>query len=151
MTLEAKNLDSPEDKRSFEHGELRMVQVGGTTIGRAVFNPGWRWSTDVKPLVGTQSCQVSAHRLRHLRAAARADGRRHGGRTGRGGDSPDYVSTRARRVGRGPGGTYIVIDVTPAAQPAARRRAAAQPDRGCPAQPSGSSNSRVGPATSSMT
>lgn len=59
MTLEAKNLDSPEDKRSFEHGELRMVRVGGTTISRAVFNPGWRWSTDVKPLAGTQSCQVS--------------------------------------------------------------------------------------------
>jgi len=59
MTLEAKNLDQPEDKRSFEHGELFLVRVGDATIGRAVFNPGWRWSTDVKPLVGTSSCELA--------------------------------------------------------------------------------------------
>jgi hypothetical protein len=59
MTLEAKNLGEPEDKRSFEHGELLMVRVGGATIGRAVFSPGWRWSTDVKPIVGTSSCELA--------------------------------------------------------------------------------------------
>jgi hypothetical protein len=59
MALEAKNLDQPEDKRSFEHGEVLMVRVGGSTIGRAVFRPGWRWSTDVKPLVGTSSCELA--------------------------------------------------------------------------------------------
>lgn len=59
MALEAKNLGQPEDKRSFEHGELFMVHVGGSTIGRAVFRPGWRWSTDVKPLVGTSSCELA--------------------------------------------------------------------------------------------
>ena len=35
-----------------------MVTVGGTTFGRATFQPGWRWSTCVKPLAGTQSCEV---------------------------------------------------------------------------------------------
>jgi hypothetical protein len=59
MALETKNLDQPEDKRSFEHGEVLMVRVGGSTIGRAVFRPGWRWSTDVKPLVGTSSCELA--------------------------------------------------------------------------------------------
>jgi hypothetical protein len=59
MTLEAKNIGAPEDKRSFEHGELCMVRVGGSTIGRAVFNPGWSWSTDVRPLVGTSSCELA--------------------------------------------------------------------------------------------
>jgi hypothetical protein len=59
MTLEAKNLDLPEDKRSFEHGEVLMVHVGDFTIGRAVLNPGWRWSTDVKPLAGTSSCELA--------------------------------------------------------------------------------------------
>jgi len=59
MTLEAKNLGQPEDKRSFEHGELLMVRVGGSTIGRAVFSPGWRWSTDVKPVAGTSSCELA--------------------------------------------------------------------------------------------
>jgi len=59
MALEAKNLGEPEDKRSFEHGELYLVHVGDSTIGRAVFQPGWRWSTDVKPLVGTGSCELA--------------------------------------------------------------------------------------------
>lgn len=59
MTLEAKNLDTPDQKRSFEHGTMTMVGVAGATIVRAVFNPGWRWSTDVKPAAGTGSCQVA--------------------------------------------------------------------------------------------
>lgn len=57
--LEVKNLDTPDDKRSFEHGDLHLVNLPGATIGRAVFNPGWRWSTDVKPIAGTDSCQVA--------------------------------------------------------------------------------------------
>ena len=59
MTLEAKNFGSPEDKRSFSHGELSMVRVGASTIGRAEFRPGWRWSADVKPLAGTSSCELA--------------------------------------------------------------------------------------------
>ena len=58
MTCEAKNLDSPDDKRSFEHGQVQMVSLEGLTFGRAVLGPGWRWSTDIKPHVGTDSCQV---------------------------------------------------------------------------------------------
>jgi hypothetical protein len=57
MICEAKNLDTPDEKRSFEHGDVHLVQLPGATIGRAVFGPGWRWSNDVKPLVGTDSCQ----------------------------------------------------------------------------------------------
>ena len=59
MTLEAKSIDQPDDKRDFDHGEVRMVRVGDATIGRAVFSPGWRWSADVKPLVGTSSCELA--------------------------------------------------------------------------------------------
>ena len=59
MTLEAKNIDQPDDKIGFDHGEVRMVRVGDATIGRAVFSPGWRWSADVKPLVGTSSCELA--------------------------------------------------------------------------------------------
>ena len=59
MTLEAKNIDQPDDKRVFDHGEVRMVRVGDATIGRAVFSPGWRWSADVKPIVGTSSCELA--------------------------------------------------------------------------------------------
>ncbi len=57
MTLEARNLDT-EEKRSFEHGDLTVVNIADVTIGRAVFNPGWKWSDDVKPIAGTESCQA---------------------------------------------------------------------------------------------
>jgi len=55
--LESKNIAMPDDKRSFEHGEVSLVNLTGFTVGRADFRPGWRWSTDVKPLVGTDTCQ----------------------------------------------------------------------------------------------
>jgi hypothetical protein len=58
MTCEAKNLDSPDEKRSFDHAELHFVHLTGITIGRAVLRPGWRWSTDVSPVIGTESCQA---------------------------------------------------------------------------------------------
>jgi hypothetical protein len=57
--LITKNLDAPDETRSFEHGELTSVSLGGVTFARAAFRPGWRRSTDIKPLVGTDSCQVS--------------------------------------------------------------------------------------------
>jgi mannose-6-phosphate isomerase-like protein (cupin superfamily) len=57
--LLTKNLDTPDEMRSFEHGELAAVSLGGVTFARAEFRPGWRWSKDLKPLVGTDSCQVT--------------------------------------------------------------------------------------------
>jgi hypothetical protein len=58
-TVEVKSFDSPEDTRPFEgHGRLEMVTVNGRAVARAVFEPGWRWSQDVKPIVQTDSCQV---------------------------------------------------------------------------------------------
>jgi hypothetical protein len=57
--LLTKNLDAPDETRNFEHGELTSVSLGGVTFARAEFRPGWRWSKDLKPLVGTDSCQVS--------------------------------------------------------------------------------------------
>ena len=57
--LEAKNFDTPDETRTFERGRMDLVTVGGTTIGRAVFEPGWRWSESVKPIAGTDTCQVA--------------------------------------------------------------------------------------------
>jgi hypothetical protein len=56
MTLEATNLDTPDITQTFEHVELRLVDLPGATIGRAVLQRGWRWSTDVGPVVGAPSC-----------------------------------------------------------------------------------------------
>ena len=59
-SLEAKSFDSPDEVRPFEgKGKAEVVEIAGHTIGRAVFEPGWRWSENVKPIAGTDSCQVS--------------------------------------------------------------------------------------------
>lgn len=61
MTLEVKSLESPDETRSFvENGKVDIVNVGDAVVGRAVFEPGWRWSEHVRPIAGTDSCQ-SAH------------------------------------------------------------------------------------------
>jgi mannose-6-phosphate isomerase-like protein (cupin superfamily) len=54
-----KSLDTPDETRPFAgHGSMDVVQVGETTVGRGTFEPGWRWSQDVKPIAGTDSCQA---------------------------------------------------------------------------------------------
>jgi hypothetical protein len=57
--LESKNLNSPEEVRKFDKGKVELVNVAGATIGRATFEPGWKWSTCVKPLAKTNSCQAA--------------------------------------------------------------------------------------------
>lgn len=57
MTLESRSFDKPEESRSFTHGELAVVNLPDATVGLAVFQPGWQWSKDIKPIVGTDSCQ----------------------------------------------------------------------------------------------
>ena len=58
-TLEVKNLDTPDERRTVDHGTIDVANLPGATIARATFQPGWRWSTDVAPIVGTGSCQVA--------------------------------------------------------------------------------------------
>jgi hypothetical protein len=57
----SRNFDRPDERREFRgHGHLDVLNFeDGTTVGRGVFEPGWRWSTDVKPIAGTDSCQAS--------------------------------------------------------------------------------------------
>jgi mannose-6-phosphate isomerase-like protein (cupin superfamily) len=56
--IEVKNLGSPDETRTFDHGKLEIVSLSGLTFGKATFEPGWRWSQSVKPIAGTDSCQV---------------------------------------------------------------------------------------------
>lgn len=57
---EVKSFDSPDETREFEgKGHAKMVELAGHTIGKGTFEPGWRWSENVKPIAGTDSCQVS--------------------------------------------------------------------------------------------
>jgi hypothetical protein len=58
MAAESKNLSSPDETRKFNNGQMEVVKIGGGTVGRAVFQPGWKWSNDVKPIAGTDLCEA---------------------------------------------------------------------------------------------
>src|ERR1700680_4715971 len=58
-TFELKSLNSPEEVRKFDKGKVELVNVAGAAIGRATFEPGWKWSTCVKPIANTNSCQAA--------------------------------------------------------------------------------------------
>ena len=49
-TVQVRNLDQPDETRSFPNGVVEMVTIADSMIGRARFEPGWRWSNDVKPI-----------------------------------------------------------------------------------------------------
>jgi Cupin domain len=59
-SVELKDFDSPDEVRPFEgKGRADIVTIGGRVVGRGVFEPGWRWSDNVKPIAKTDSCEVS--------------------------------------------------------------------------------------------
>jgi hypothetical protein len=49
----------PNEVREFPHGKVELISVNGVTFGRVTFHPGWKWSNDIKPLAGTNTCQAS--------------------------------------------------------------------------------------------
>jgi len=55
---ELKHFTKPDDVREFPKGRLELINIGGATVGRAVFEPGWRWLTSVQPLANTKSCEA---------------------------------------------------------------------------------------------
>jgi hypothetical protein len=57
--LERKSLDSADETRTFDKGKVDIATVGGKTVGRATFQPGWKWSECVKPIVNTDSCEAA--------------------------------------------------------------------------------------------
>ena len=60
MAAEVKNFDSPDETRQFEgKGEAKVVELAGHPVGYGTFEPGWKWSENVKPIAGTDSCQVA--------------------------------------------------------------------------------------------
>jgi quercetin dioxygenase-like cupin family protein len=58
MDLELLNLNEPTETREFEKGRFELYRIGPMTIGRASYEPGWRWSEHVAETAGTSSCQV---------------------------------------------------------------------------------------------
>ena len=56
--VQLRDFDSPDETRAAEKTRVDVVRLGDTTAARFAFEPGWKWSECVKPVVGTDSCQV---------------------------------------------------------------------------------------------
>lgn len=58
MELDIRRFDQPDEVRMFDRGVFEVVSIGGLTIGRARYEPGWVWSQHVGPSAGTTTCGV---------------------------------------------------------------------------------------------
>ena len=56
--VQALDFDSPDETRTPDKTRVDVVRLGETTAARMTFEPGWKWSECVKPVAGTDSCQV---------------------------------------------------------------------------------------------
>jgi hypothetical protein len=67
---EVKSYENPDEVREFPAGCLELLKIGGATLGRAIFQPGWKWSASVQPIVKTASCEAP-HFQYHVSGALR--------------------------------------------------------------------------------
>jgi quercetin dioxygenase-like cupin family protein len=58
VELQIRRYEDPNETRAFEKGTFELLAIRGMNIGRASYEPGWRWSEHVGPLVGAELCQV---------------------------------------------------------------------------------------------
>lgn len=58
LAVVLKRFDKPDEVREMLKGRFEIVNIGGMTIGRATYEPGWRWSEHVGPGVGSKLCPV---------------------------------------------------------------------------------------------
>ena len=56
--VEWKDFAKADEIRTFGHGKMELLNIGGGSVGRLVLEPGWRWSVDVKPIAGTEWCEA---------------------------------------------------------------------------------------------
>ena len=58
VKMQSKNLLKPDELRTFDKGKLELITLGGVTFGRATLQPGRKWSTSLKALMKTKSCEA---------------------------------------------------------------------------------------------
>ena len=56
--VDLKRFDTPDEVRTFAKGKFEIIHLGGLTIGRATYEPGWKWSEHAGPAVGATRCSV---------------------------------------------------------------------------------------------
>jgi hypothetical protein len=67
---EVRHFANPDEVRTFPKGRLELLKVGGATVARAIFEPGWRWAESVQPIAKTKSC-VAPHFQYHISGVMR--------------------------------------------------------------------------------
>lgn len=55
--MTTRRFEAPDERRPFPRGHMEVVALGGLSFGLTTFEPGWKWSESLKPLVGTESCR----------------------------------------------------------------------------------------------
>jgi hypothetical protein len=81
---EVMSFGKPDEVREFPKGRLELIKIGGATVGRGIFEPGWRWSESVQPIAKTKSCEAP-HFQYHLSGVLKVvmdDGTEHLCKTG---------------------------------------------------------------------
>ncbi|MGH7565915.1 MAG: cupin domain-containing protein [Gemmatimonadota bacterium] len=58
MDVVLKRFEAPDEVREMSKGRFEIVHIGGLSIGKATYEPGWKWSVDVGPTVGADRCEV---------------------------------------------------------------------------------------------
>ena len=58
MTISSKSFEEPDERRTPDKTDMAVVKLPGASVARITFQPGWRWSECIRPVVGGQSCQV---------------------------------------------------------------------------------------------
>jgi len=58
LSVILKRFDTPDEVRTFDKGKFELIHIGGMTIGRATYQPGWKWSVHVGKALGQASCSV---------------------------------------------------------------------------------------------
>jgi hypothetical protein len=56
--IEQRDFSAPDEVRTPDKTKVELVRIGDGQVGRYTFSPGWKWSECIKPVVGTDSCQV---------------------------------------------------------------------------------------------
>jgi hypothetical protein len=56
--VEHRGFEKPDEVREFPNGKAEILRIGESDVGRLILQPGWRWSNDVKPIAGTDSCDA---------------------------------------------------------------------------------------------
>jgi len=57
VRLQRRRFSEPSEVRTFPNGHIDVVELDDNVVGRMVYEPGWRWSVDIKPIAGTEYCQ----------------------------------------------------------------------------------------------